>query len=787
MTRNAATLPYVLLGLAFTHLVGAATIEPVQVLFNPSERPALATDPRSGDAIGWSVGVSGERLALGAQSWKNPAGINTGAAYVFGTVNDAWQVQHMLIAPDGQAGDGFGAAVALVGNRILVGAPDADTPQGQNAGAVYAFVYDGSSWSFEEKFTRASGKAEDRFGARIWAIDDWVFINARNADSPIASYAGVVRAFRSTPSGLSQVQDLYATDGQTGNGFGTALTIQNDILYIGANAVDLPEIPSAGAVYRLSLSAGSWSVIDRFTSPTPTRFRHFGTELASDGNTLAVSAPEVGSMSSGTYGRVYVYDISAATPSLTATLARNEAGMPAWYGLELAVRNDDIFVGNTAPGVFPGRVIRYHYEDGLWTQAQVFSDIDIEADSLGSAIVADGDRIFFGAPKCMASGLLTGCAFEYRRTATNSWQRAQFIRTGDLPNYDQFGHATSLNTDTMLVSAVRDETDLMREVGTVKVMRRQGNGWSYDQTLFCPDPNAGDRCGSRVVLTDTYAFVAAVNDDADNRVNSGSVFAFKRLPDGSFDAPIAIRPDTLNDGANFGASIAADNDRLLIGATGQTVDGVSVAGTVYAYRRVGETWQLQSELTPASPESDLSFGLSLTLDGDRLAVGRKGTASSPIAAQTYRWQDDQWVSDQQVPLPMDNPVAVESINLSGTDLILARVGRVFHYREIAGDWVFQSEIPGPDNDTSFGNATVMRGQQLVISGTGYLHFFHRTSLGWTRYGEATLSTWPERTGLALDSHLAVLGSPKVRGPITGRPESGEVRIFDVMPFNGGFE
>lgn len=50
-------------------------------------------------------------------------------------------------------GDNFGFSVGLSGNTVTVGAP------GQAAGAVYTYLWYGSEWSLDKKFTPTSSAA----------------------------------------------------------------------------------------------------------------------------------------------------------------------------------------------------------------------------------------------------------------------------------------------------------------------------------------------------------------------------------------------------------------------------------------------------------------------------------------------------------------------------------------------------------------------------------------------------------------------------------------------------
>ncbi len=73
------------------------------------------------DAFGWSVAVDGYRMVVGAPG-DDGKGSNAGAVYVFEKSGGTWLQTKKLQASDGAAGDVYGFSVAVSGDRIAVGA-----------------------------------------------------------------------------------------------------------------------------------------------------------------------------------------------------------------------------------------------------------------------------------------------------------------------------------------------------------------------------------------------------------------------------------------------------------------------------------------------------------------------------------------------------------------------------------------------------------------------------------------------------------------------------------------
>lgn len=90
--------------------------------------------------FGAAVAVSGNTVAVGAPGDEVASFAGRGSVFVFerdlGGDNN-WGVQPAVLAPDGLAGDAFGSALALEGNLLLVGAPLVD--DGADQGAAYLY------------------------------------------------------------------------------------------------------------------------------------------------------------------------------------------------------------------------------------------------------------------------------------------------------------------------------------------------------------------------------------------------------------------------------------------------------------------------------------------------------------------------------------------------------------------------------------------------------------------------------------------------------------------------
>ena len=135
-------------------------------------------DGDGGDSFGASVDVSKSRIIVGANKDENEAKIrNSGSAYIFQIVGGVVTQEAKLTADEPQQGAGFGFSVAIDVNRALVGAPSANTKRGDDSGAAYAFLKVGDAWVLQARVIPEKGPDEakgltsgDNMGSAV-AID----------------------------------------------------------------------------------------------------------------------------------------------------------------------------------------------------------------------------------------------------------------------------------------------------------------------------------------------------------------------------------------------------------------------------------------------------------------------------------------------------------------------------------------------------------------------------------------------------------------------------------------
>lgn len=139
--------------------------------------------------FGWSVALSKDTLAVGAQSESsNATGIDgdqtntsstgSGAVYVFTRTNAMWSQQAYIKASNTAQGDAFGVSVALEEDTLVVGAEsedsdatgvDGDQTNGSAgfSGATYMFTRINNQWNQKAYIKASNTGPADAFGKSI--------------------------------------------------------------------------------------------------------------------------------------------------------------------------------------------------------------------------------------------------------------------------------------------------------------------------------------------------------------------------------------------------------------------------------------------------------------------------------------------------------------------------------------------------------------------------------------------------------------------------------------------
>ena len=116
--------------------------------------------------FGAAAAVSGDEIFVsrpGEFAAFPMPGSEAGSVHVFRRGEDGWREVVAIQAPSGVYGDGFGTALDVVGDVLVVGAPK----ENESRGAAYVFVREGSMWNFWQRLEAPDAMPGDAFGSSV--------------------------------------------------------------------------------------------------------------------------------------------------------------------------------------------------------------------------------------------------------------------------------------------------------------------------------------------------------------------------------------------------------------------------------------------------------------------------------------------------------------------------------------------------------------------------------------------------------------------------------------------
>jgi hypothetical protein len=294
----------------------------------------------AGDQFGSAVAIEGDRMVVGAPF----AETGRGAAYVFERSPGGLWSQQARIGPAGNPGAiEFGSSVDLAGNTVVIGAP------GEGTGRVYVFNADlAGVWSQTAVLIPADAESGDRAGGSVGLSGDTILAGASLEDAA-GTDAGAVYAFvRGAGGTWSQQAKLFASDAAAGDLFGDEVELVADIAVIGARGNDDAGSGSGSAYVFTRSPADIWSQTAKLVASDAAAGGLFGAGLSFDGTQLAVGAPGAGS--------AYLFD----NPGWIETF-RLDGGL--LYGGDVTVDIESLAVAT--PAIPSGQVDVYRRSEAL--------------------------------------------------------------------------------------------------------------------------------------------------------------------------------------------------------------------------------------------------------------------------------------------------------------------------------------------------------------------------------------------------------------------------------------
>jgi choice-of-anchor B domain-containing protein len=326
------------------------------------------------DGFGAAIAVDGKLMAVGAPG----AAERQGAVYIFERDGSGrWIERARLSAASPAAGDRLGRALALKGGVLLAGAPGHAEEQGQVV--VFRQGSGPADWTQQGTLVGSSSIKGERFGSAV-ALDQNRALIGAPGQIMGDSLAGRALVFRR--SGNTWVKEaVLGGQGDAVRGLGAALLFDGDAAYVSAPGSD----SAAGVVLQFRrVGSSTWEQVARIAPATRERPALFGLALARDGQDLLVGAP----FSKAGVGGIHVFRRAGSAWRETQNLTTTGVGLSTQLGASLASSSGTAAAGAPLADFFEGAVLIYQREkSGEWRP----SGTAVDSVSGGLATVTGGE------------------------------------------------------------------------------------------------------------------------------------------------------------------------------------------------------------------------------------------------------------------------------------------------------------------------------------------------------------------------------------------------------------
>lgn len=328
-----------------------------KVRLRTAELKPLGTSANFGNA----VATDRDTVVVGAMATVVD-GRPSGAAYVFVRPPTGWTNMTqtaMLTASDNDAYH-LGAAVAISGDTIVVGAPWTMVNGILQEGAVYVYVKPAGGWTNMTETAKLTGfhvdsEGYDWIGSTVSIDGDTIVAGVPNVTQDGNSFAnGEAFVYVRPPSGWTSATEtavLYSPpDGfpNYGLGFGASVGISSGTIVVGATGCCSNGESTVGSAYVFVEPAGGWVSTDNYnaeltgTEVGPNDF--FGYAVAIEGNTIVVGSPQTESYQVGA-AYIYVEPTGGWTDMTQTAELYPLPAVTGNFGESLAIREKVILIG----------------------------------------------------------------------------------------------------------------------------------------------------------------------------------------------------------------------------------------------------------------------------------------------------------------------------------------------------------------------------------------------------------------------------------------------------------
>ena len=345
-----------------------------------------------------------------------------------------------------------------------------------------------------------------------------------------------------------------------------------------------------------------------------------GSSVSIHGDLAVIGAPLQEGASDWAAGRVHVYRFDGSDWVLEVELVAEDGATGDMFGVSVDTDGERIVVGawfeDTAFSNDGAVYVFFKPDDSDWILEQKLVALTPRPEAtFGRTVTIDGEVIAIGSPLDSTLGSASGRVHIYE-LLSGVWIEQAQLQSPDQQPLERFGLALDMQSSRLAVGASWADT----ERGAVHLYDRDGGTWSHTAEINDPFGAAGDHFGFDVALAGNWLGIGAYKADG-LQTDSGKV-DFYQLLGGDWTLQSSFDGDAFGSEAQFGVSVAMENDVAVVGSRYGTIDGGgSSTGAVSTFRLQNGDWLRGIDVVSPDVGFEAEFGWQVSLSGDRALVG----------------------------------------------------------------------------------------------------------------------------------------------------------------------
>lgn len=285
------------------------------------------------EIFGEQLALADGRLAVAALPGLEGEALGQGTShvYLYRQEPGGWRLTESLAGPEAEP---FGQGLAVSERYLVVGTPSRTAPR------VYLYRRESGRWLPDGVITDPGAEPGSDFGLAVALSGDRLIIGARRAMAERDGEVGRAYVYQRGAAGWSLEAELVPDRLAEDANYGYAVDIDGDHAIVGARGEDYTG-PLAGSVFFFEAAGGGWRQTARFGSGSGVA-DFLGVAVAIDGDTAAAGAEYARGREAA--GAIHTYHRVEGGWQQTGVLAASADRI--WLGRALALRPGLLVAGN---------------------------------------------------------------------------------------------------------------------------------------------------------------------------------------------------------------------------------------------------------------------------------------------------------------------------------------------------------------------------------------------------------------------------------------------------------